>query len=158
MIPATCQHIKLDDGGRCGSPAMRGQDYCYFHAGAHRAIPSVNLAPSNRRDSGSRRTPSPKAAAQEEAAWKRCKLSGDALAIQRGLSRLAQEIMRGSLNVRQAKIILLALQRAFISLRDGTATGDSAVTSNQLQLPIPGGSRAATNRGPQQSPPLRLLG
>jgi hypothetical protein len=26
----TCQHIK-SDGGRCGSPSLRGQPYCYFH-------------------------------------------------------------------------------------------------------------------------------
>jgi hypothetical protein len=25
-----CQHIKLN-GVRCGSPALRGKDLCYFH-------------------------------------------------------------------------------------------------------------------------------
>ncbi len=141
---AICQRIKLGGGGRCGSPALRGQDYCYFHAGAHRTIPSVNLHPNNRRDGGSRRA-NFEDAAHQDAAWQRCKLSGEALAIQKGLSRLVQGIAQGSLSVRQAKIILVALQRAFLSLRAGTATGDSAVTSNQIRLPIPGGSRAATS-------------
>ena len=49
---AICQHVKLGGRRRCGSPAMRGQDYCYFHAGGHRAIPSVNLHPNNRRNGG----------------------------------------------------------------------------------------------------------
>jgi hypothetical protein len=26
-----CRHIKTS-GGKCGSPALRGQPYCYFHA------------------------------------------------------------------------------------------------------------------------------
>ena len=25
-----CEHLKLD-GDRCGSPALRGRDYCFFH-------------------------------------------------------------------------------------------------------------------------------
>jgi hypothetical protein len=31
-----CQHVKLD-GGTCGSPSLRGQQYCHFHAQAHGA-------------------------------------------------------------------------------------------------------------------------
>jgi len=30
MIPATCTHL-FPDSHRCGSPALRGQDFCYFH-------------------------------------------------------------------------------------------------------------------------------
>ena len=26
-----CRHIKTS-GGKCGSPALRGQPYCYFHS------------------------------------------------------------------------------------------------------------------------------
>jgi hypothetical protein len=30
MIIAQC-HYTMPDGHQCGSPALRGQDYCYFH-------------------------------------------------------------------------------------------------------------------------------
>ena len=33
-IPAICEHIK-DNGLRCGSPALRGRHFCYFHSRAH---------------------------------------------------------------------------------------------------------------------------
>jgi len=32
--PAICEHIK-DNGIRCGSPALRGRHFCYFHSRAH---------------------------------------------------------------------------------------------------------------------------
>lgn len=32
--PAICEHIK-DNGLRCGSPALRGRHFCYFHSRAH---------------------------------------------------------------------------------------------------------------------------
>lgn len=155
-----CEHVKVG-GGRCGSPALRGQHYCYFHAPAHGAIPSVNL--SELASYQRARTPRPaqrslSTSADQSVSWQRCRLSGDALAIQMGLSRLVQGICQGLLNARQAKILLAALTRAAADLRNGTATRDSAVTSNQLQLPIPGGSRAAPRRGSQQAPSLRLLG
>ena len=128
MHVPTCRHIKLG-AGRCGSPALRGQDYCYFHAGAHRAIPSVNL-PGLPPESETR-------------IWgtARHDLPPETAAIQRGLSRLIQGLWQGSLNARQAKIILVALQDAAAGFRQRTATGDSAVTSNQVRLPIPDGRR-----------------
>jgi len=159
MDLAICQHIKLGGGGRCGSPAMRGQDYCYFHAGAHRAIPSLNLWP-NRKDahySGSERIPSIRSAqaqltgsnaAHQDVPWQRCKLTGEALELQVALSRFLQGIWQGRLNLRQAKIIMAALQRAMADLRDRTATERSAATSNQLRLPNPGGYRAFKGEWP----------
>jgi hypothetical protein len=33
-IVAICEHIK-DDGHRCGTPAIRGRHFCYFHSRAH---------------------------------------------------------------------------------------------------------------------------
>jgi hypothetical protein len=30
MIPASCNHL-FPDNHRCGSPALRGQTFCYFH-------------------------------------------------------------------------------------------------------------------------------
>ncbi len=36
--PQNCQHFK-QDGRRCGSPALRGKRYCYFHDAARRQRP-----------------------------------------------------------------------------------------------------------------------
>lgn len=33
-----CEHIK-PSGSRCASPAMRGQHYCFYHAGARACLP-----------------------------------------------------------------------------------------------------------------------
>ncbi len=37
-----CHHIK-DDGVRCGSPALRGKDLCYFHLRQLRERPRLHL-------------------------------------------------------------------------------------------------------------------
>lgn len=146
MNLAICRHVKLAGGGRCGSPALRGQNYCYFHAPAHRLIPSVNLWPCPK--AGTLRQAGGKLSqpARQHRPWARCKLKGDALAIQVGLSGLVQGITQGSLNVRQAKLLLNALQRAAADLRAGSATGASAVTSNELQLPISGSCGAFASK------------
>ena len=46
-----CRHIKTS-GGKCGSPALRGQPFCYFHsrlrertARLHRAFEALELPP-----------------------------------------------------------------------------------------------------------------
>ena len=134
---AICRHIKLG-GGRCGSPALRGQHYCYFHAGAHRAIPSVNLWPN------------PEARALEIAHREdplSSELRNRALEIQFGYTHLLWGLGQGLLSVRQAKLFLNRLHEA-AGLRDHIATSDSAVTSNQLQLPSPSGYLAATSKAP----------
>ena len=112
MYVAICQHIKLG-GGRCGSPAVRGQDYCYFHASAHRTIPSVNLGSScNPRNWGARDPNAPR---------RRYELPGEAAAIQIGFTRLIKGVTQGLLNVRQAKIILAALHGAVANGRQMNA-------------------------------------
>jgi hypothetical protein len=34
FVPRQCEHIR-DTGLRCGSPAMRGRDFCYYHRRLH---------------------------------------------------------------------------------------------------------------------------
>jgi hypothetical protein len=132
-----CRHIKLD-GARCGSPALCGQHYCYFHAGAHRTIPSVNLWRNPKRQA-------------LEIQYRNDPLSlglaNQALDIQLGYTRVVQGLWLGLLNVRQARLFLNELHEA-AGLRDCIATGDSAVTSNRQRPPIPGGCRAATSESP----------
>ena len=145
MDLAICQHIKMGGGERCGSPAMRGQRYCYFHAGAHRTIPSVNLWPTSKAGTLRQSLGRLSDADHHNVPWQRCKFPGEAADIQLGFARLIQGVTQGLLNVRQAKIILAALHRAVADQRTGTATGDSAVTSNELQLPTPVGCGSFTS-------------
>ena len=42
MRISICEHVKMG-GGRCGSPAMRGLRYCYYHRGAHSELPPAEL-------------------------------------------------------------------------------------------------------------------
>jgi len=37
-----CEHIK-PGGERCGSPALRDEEYCYYHMDVRKRIPKVNL-------------------------------------------------------------------------------------------------------------------
>jgi hypothetical protein len=139
---ATCQHIKMG-GGRCGSPAPRGEHYCYFHAGAYRTIPTVELWPEEKpacmpqvqsRSAGNRRTPSQRARVYAE---------GDA--IQQGLLRAVRALMEDRINLRQGRIILKALCEASNDWRRRVATAGSAVTSNQLRSPITGDCGISTS-------------
>lgn len=142
MAVATCQHIK-PGGARCGSPALRGQDYCYFHIGAHRTIPSVNLWPTG--ELPSRNNPQSLDAVDQNLSRQRYEPPNEAVAIQIGFARLIRGVTQGLLNARQAKLILSALHKAAADRRNGTATGSFAVTSNELGSPISTGSRASSS-------------
>jgi hypothetical protein len=37
-----CQHVKIG-GARCGSPALRDQNYCHHYAGVHRLVPRTHV-------------------------------------------------------------------------------------------------------------------
>ena len=136
MTLATCQHIKMA-GGRCGSPALRGEHYCYFHAGAYRT-PTVGLWPEEKlkaqsRTAGHRNPPS-----------QRARVAAEGAAIQQGLLRAVRALMEDRINFRQGKIILKTLCQASTDWRRRAATADSAVTSNQLPSPITGDRRIST--------------
>jgi hypothetical protein len=141
MDLAVCRHNKTG-GGRCGSPAMRGQDYCYFHAGSHRAIPTVNLWPKPKahsrlgeyRANAGKDQDGPSDATHHDVPWPRCKLTGDALAIQIGLSHVVQGITQGLLNVRQAKIFLAALHRAAANLRMNWASHQFRISHSPCNI------------------------
>ena len=144
MDLAICRHLKLGEG-RCGSPAMRGQDYCHFHAGAHRGVPAVDLWPSPKARALRQAHGKLSEAAQQNVPSLDYELLGEATAIQRGFMRLVQGITQGLLSTRQARLMLVALQTAAANRGDNTATGDSAVTSNELRLPIPSGCCTSTS-------------
>ncbi len=118
-------------GGRCGSPALRGEHYCYFHAGAYRTIPIVGLWPEEKprfnvkaqsRAAGRRNSPS-----------QRARVAAEGKAIQQGLLRAVRALMEDRINLRQGKIILKTLCEASTDWRRRVATADSAVTSNRVE-------------------------
>jgi hypothetical protein len=87
-----CQHIKTN-GVRCGSPALRGGSFCYFHERSGRLfgaeVPGVLL---------------PLSVEDEDA-------------IQISLMKIIQEIFLGNIELRRAALILRALQISVINSR-----------------------------------------
>lgn len=91
-IPS-CQHIKTD-GVRCGSPALRGQHFCYFHNEWRTRAPRnpqprprhPQLNVCNRRD------------------------------IQRALNHVLRGLLAGSMGPQRTSLALTALQLASTNL------------------------------------------
>jgi hypothetical protein len=91
MIPE-CHHIKTS-GGKCGSPALRGELYCYFHSRPRQRVnqPRVSLA-----------------------AYLRKELANleDRGAIQRATTGVAKAVAENRIDIKRAGLILYALQIA----------------------------------------------
>ena len=101
-----CDHIKMG-GGRCGSPALSGQQYCHFHAAMHRTVPTSNLFvrmwnPGHEHD--------PRIKYQ----WPYLE---DAESVQIGFMQLIHGVAQELLDPRRAKVILSALHGAASNLR-----------------------------------------
>ncbi len=94
-----CEHVK-SNGHFCGSPALRGRNYCFFHlthigrqlrAEQHAANPNQNpLA---------------------------LPLLEDAASIQLALMQVTDALLRGTLDPKRAGLVLYALQTASSNLR-----------------------------------------
>ncbi len=82
-----CAHFKAN-GDRCGSPAVSGQDLCYFHAQALADERPVRLP-----------------------------VLEDANAIQVAVMIVMDGLYRGNLNYKKAALLLYGLQIASINLR-----------------------------------------
>jgi hypothetical protein len=91
MVPE-CRHIKTS-GGKCGSPALRGQPYCYFHSRLKERTAQSNFF---------RTTPLSKELSNLE----------DRGAIQHAITHVAMAIADRHINTREAGLILYALQIA----------------------------------------------
>ncbi len=90
-----CHHLKAN-GVWCGSPALRGHRYCYFHHQWRETKPNRNATP----------------AALE------LPLLEDANAIQVALERVMQAIVSDQLEPRKAGLLLYALQTAALNLKN----------------------------------------
>ncbi len=84
----TCTHIKVT-GVRCGSPALRGEQFCYFHQNAHRGVS---------RPKQSRLHP--------------IALIEDEESIQYALMEVINALMRNTIDLKRATLILRALHIA----------------------------------------------
>jgi len=88
MSSQTCTHIKVT-GVRCGGPALRGEQFCYFHQRMHRGV----------------RTP-PQARLHPIA------LIEDEESIQTALMEVINALMRNTIDLKRAGLILRALHIA----------------------------------------------
>ena len=92
MSAKSCAHIKVT-GVRCGSPALRGEQFCYFH---QRMLRTVRY-PSSR---------------VHHAA-----LLEDEESIQAALMETVNALLRGTIEVKRAELILRALNTAVRNIR-----------------------------------------
>ncbi|HKV79192.1 MAG TPA: hypothetical protein VJP02_13680, partial [Candidatus Sulfotelmatobacter sp.] len=84
----SCTHIKVT-GVRCNSPALRGEQFCYFHQNAHRGV---------RRPPQSRLHP--------------IAMIEDEESIQYALMEVINALMRNTIDVKRASLIIRALHIA----------------------------------------------
>ncbi len=93
MANSSCTHIKVT-GVRCGSPALRGEQFCYFHQRVHRGV----------------RTP-PQARLHPIAVIE------DEESIQMALMEVINALMRNTIDLKRATLILRALHIAVKNAR-----------------------------------------
>src|SRR5581483_6356870 len=93
LTSKTCTHIKVT-GVRCGSPSLRGEQFCYFHQHAHRGV---------RRPAQSRLHP--------------IAIIEDEESIQASLMEVINALMRNTIDLKRAELILRALHIAVKNAR-----------------------------------------
>ncbi len=107
MSVPTCEHIK-PSGVRCGSPAMRGQQYCFYHVGARACMPRVRAMFHE---------PSPHLPDAAPMPEFPISFLEDAAAIRIGYMQALYGITSHRLDLRQARLILTALRGASDDLK-----------------------------------------
>jgi hypothetical protein len=88
----------MDETARCGSPAMSGTRYCYYH----------QLAPARDARKNGERT---------RQRWFESVPLGDAASVQRALAEVVKRLLSGDIAHKQAGQILYRLQTASVNLR-----------------------------------------
>ena len=90
--PKSCTHIKVT-GVRCASPALRGEQFCYFH---QRMFRTVRVPDSRIRHSA---------------------LLEDEASIQVSLMEVVNALLRGTIELKRAELILRALNTAVRNIK-----------------------------------------
>jgi hypothetical protein len=117
-----CRHVKTS-GGKCGSPALRGQPYCYFHSRLkQRAVNQPSFLPDQ--------------LANLE----------DRSAIQHAISEVAVALADHRIDTKRAGILLYALQIA-----SGNARNSDQIVS-LTNSPAPNKAKKWPPKAQRQSP------
>ena len=117
-----CRHV-FTDGRRCGSPALRTQNFCYFHHTSRRPIQD---APTRKRRQSTFALPTPADLSER---------SG----IQHTIGLILSRIASNEVDPRRAGLLLYGLQIASLNLGKAKPTADSTETVDDLTLdPIDG--------------------
>ena len=95
-----CEHVKTN-GHFCGSPAMRGRNYCFYH---------LNLA--------GQRLRAQQFAARGQGQFPELPLLEDAASIQLALMQVNEWLLRGAIDHKTAGLLLYSLQTASCNLRN----------------------------------------
>lgn len=113
MANSSCTHIKVT-GVRCGSPALHGEQFCYFHQRVHRGV----------------RTP-PQARLHPIA------LIEDEESIQMALMEVINALMRNTIDLKRATLILRALHIAVKNARRVKFNAKSDVVKEIPEFAMP---------------------
>ena len=104
-----CRHI-LTDGHRCGSPALRREDFCYFHRTTRIAAPKLSRSRSrDSLDQSFLELPPPE----------------DRAAIQFSIGEVLRHIAQSRIEPRRAGLLLYGLQIASLNLPRQTAAAQA---------------------------------
>ena len=103
-----CEHVK-PGGGRCGSPALRGRNFCYYHTRLYESLPvGRNMYAEEKKNAAPGEWPIyefPVPALE------------DAAAIQIGFMQALHGVANHNLDPRRAKLVLSALHGARMNLK-----------------------------------------
>lgn len=118
MIPE-CRHIQTS-GGKCGSPALRGESYCYFHSPLPEGESTVRATP-------------------QEPSSLRLALSNleDCAAIQHAISEVASALANNHIGPKRAATFLYGLQIASQNLNDADQIFSSEGPSPSVGPAVP---------------------
>src|SRR5450755_282084 len=92
-----CEHLKVN-GTQCGSPALRNQPYCYFHAICHRQGKDALMH-------------------LEEMETAMLPTLEDANSVQLGLAGVIRQLVHRDIDHKTAALLLYALQAASANLK-----------------------------------------
>lgn len=108
VLPRQCEHIKTN-GEFCGSPALRGRNYCYFH------LTNIGrrLRAERKHDRGEAQSPEAAVAALDLPPFE------DSNAIQISLMQVVDALLHNRIDTKRAGLVLYALQTASSNLANG---------------------------------------
>ena len=130
----TCTHVKAS-GKTCGSPALRGEFFCYFHT---RVIKGVPQRVDMRMDS--------------------IALLEDSESIQLSIMHVIDGLIKGTLEKTRARLILEALRIAARNAKNVRFDSKNYIIDPQMVVEVPDYARQYLIEHPEIGPPLSPCG